>query len=171
MARENVQREHTYSLNVNIQQEIASYGIEQKMNDYIGLQKIILPVLEKEGLFREVINEESGMSIEITKKGIKETLGSGTRFQNLPRKLKELKIATLRSIPNLLSVAHLVRDNVPNSHGNASRYAYFIVCVEMKGVLFNVRMSVQKSSAKNKFWLHIIDIKEKNPQLLSPSLN
>lgn len=55
------------------------------------------------------------MIIEITKKGIKETLGSEKRFQNLPRKLKELKIATIRSLPELIRNANLIRDNVLNT--------------------------------------------------------
>ena len=169
MPKDNVHEKNPYFLNLDIQNEIASYGIEQRMNDYIGLQKTILPILEKEGFFREVINEESGMVIEITKKGIKETLGNGKRFQNLPRKLKELKIATIRSLPDLINVAHLIRDDVTNSHGKASEYAYFIVSVSVNNVLFNVRINVQKTSAKNKFWLHIVDITEKDSQLLSPS--
>lgn len=169
MSRENIQETSPYFLHLNICQEIASYGIEQKMNDYIGVQKAIIPFLEKEGFFREVTNEESGMVIEITKKGIKETLGSGKRFQNLPRKLKELKIATIRSLPNLIENAKLIRDDVLNSHGNASKYAYFIASVNINGILFNVRINVQKTLAKNKFWLHIVDITEKDSQLLSPS--
>ena len=158
-----------YFLHVDIPKEISSYGVEQKMNDYIGLQKTIIPILEAEGFFREIINEETGMVIEITKKGIKETLGSEKRYQNLPRKLKELKIATIRSLPELIRNAHLIKDNILNSHGNSSRYAYFVISVNFSGILINIRITVQKTSAKNKFWLHIIDIIEKNSQLLSPS--
>ena len=158
-----------YFLHVDISKEISSYGVEQKMNDYIGLQKTIIPILEAEGFFREIINEETGMVIEITKKGIKETLGSEKRYQNLPRKLKELKIATIRSLPELIRNAHLIEDNILNSHGNSSRYAYFVISVNFSGILINIRITVQKTSAKNKFWLHIIDIIEKNSQLLSPS--
>jgi len=169
-----MQRDYTsgsspYFLRVDIQKEIFSYGVEQKMNDYIGLQKTIIPILEEEGFLGEVTNEETGMIIEITKKGIKETLGSGKRFQNLPRKLKELKIATIRSLPELIAKAHIVEDDVLNSHGDSAKYAYFIVSVSIDGVLLNVRINVKKTPAKNKFWLHIVDIKEKNSQLLSPS--
>ena len=158
-----------YTLDINIEEEIKNFDVEHKMNDYIGVQKIILPKLEKQGFFREIVNEESGMIIEITRKGIKETLGNGKRFQSLPKALKELKIATLRSLPELIRVAHLVQDNVENSHGNSPQYAYFIIEVNIKDVNLNVRINVQKTSAKNKFWLHIVDITEKNSQLLSPS--
>ena len=169
MQSDYVNERSPYFLQIDIQKEISSYNIEQKMNDYIGLQKTILPILEQEGFFKEVINEETGMAIEITKKGIKETLGSEKRFQNLPRKLKELKIATIRSLPELIRNANLIEDNVSNSHGNSSRYAYFVIGVDISVILLNIRINVQKTSAKNKFWLHIIDINEKNSQLLSPS--
>lgn len=74
-----------YPLDINIQGEIASFGVEKKMNDYIGVQKVVLPELEKQDFFREIVNEETGMVIEITRKGVKETLGSGKRFQSLPK--------------------------------------------------------------------------------------
>lgn len=159
----------TYFLNVDIYNEILRYGLERKMNDYIGVQKAVLPILEQEEFFKEILNEETGMVIEITKKGIKETLGSGNRFQNLPRKLKELKIATIRCLPDLIAKAHLIKDDVLNSHGNIAKYAYFVVGVSINGVLLNIRINVQKTPAKNKFWLHIVDIIETDSQLLSPS--
>lgn len=160
-----------YFLDINIRDEIQNFGVEQKMNDYIGVQKAILPELEKQNFFREIVNEESGMVIEITRKGIKETLGNGKRFQSLPRILKKLKIATLRSLPEMIRQAHMVKDCVPNSHGATSEYAYFVIAVDVNDVAFNVRIDVKKTSAKNKFWLHIVEITEKNSQLLSPSHN
>ena len=67
MQRDYVNEKSPYFLHVDIQKEISSYGVEQKMNDYIGLQKVILPILEQEGFFVEIIYEETGMAIEITK--------------------------------------------------------------------------------------------------------
>ena len=158
MQRDYVNEKSPYFLHVDIQKEILSYGVEQKMNDYIGLQKVILPILEQEGFFKEVINEETGMIIEITKKGIKETLGSGNRFQKLTRKLKELKIVFIRSLPELIRKAHLSQDDVINFHGNSSRYAYFVLDAEINGLSVRIRIVVKKTSAKNRFWLHMIDI-------------
>lgn len=163
MQRDDVHEKSPYFLQVDIQKEISSYGVEQKMNDYIGMQKAILPILEQEGFFKEVINEETGMVIEITKKGIKETLGSGNRFQKLTRKLKELKIAVIRSLPEIIRKAHLSQDDVVNFHGDSPRYAYFVLETEINGLGVRIRMVVKKTSAKNKFWLHMIDINEKNP--------
>lgn len=85
--------------------------------------------------------------------------------------MKELKIATIRSLPRLIEKAHLLTDDVLNSHGNSPKYAYFVISVKINSEWLNVRINVKKTSAKNKFWLHIVDIKEKNSQLLSPRKN
>lgn len=55
-------------LKMDTQAEIKRYGVEKKLNDYIGVQKAIIPRLEEEGFFQNVVNEESGMVIEITRK-------------------------------------------------------------------------------------------------------
>ena len=154
---------NVYSLNVNIHKEIEHFGVEKKLNDYVGVQKAVLPKLEQQDFFEEIVNEETGIIIEITRKGIKETLGSGKRFQNLPKILKELKIATLRSLPELIRVAKLNKDNVMNFHGNAARYAYLRIEANINGVSVQIRIDVQRTSAKNKFWLHMINIKEEIP--------
>lgn len=163
MENQHVKHSNPQVLILDVQEEISSFGLEGKMNDYIGVQKSVLNILEQEKFFTEVINEESGMIIEITKKSIKETLGNGKRFQNLTRGLKELKIATLRSLPKLIRIAHLKQYEVPNFHGNAARYAYFIVEAQINALDVSIRIDVKKTSAKNKFWLHMIDLNEKKP--------
>lgn len=158
----------TYSLNLNIEEEVKGYGVEDKLNDYIAVQKQVIPILEKEKYFGCVKNETTGVEIDIGKKGIKETLGNGNRFQTLPRKFKELKIATLRSLPNMLSRANLKVDNIKNIHGNGSEYMYYEINVEIEKENYNVRFDIKKTPQKNKFWIHGVRIIEKNSQLLSP---
>ena len=82
---------------ISTKQELSMYHLEGKWNDYVGVQKEVLRVLRKEGFFNdnEVINKRTGMHIKINTKGIKETLGTGKRFQALPKILKQYKIATL----------------------------------------------------------------------------
>lgn len=160
-----------YSFVVDIQNEINYFGIENKLNDYIGVQKLVISQLESEKFFGEIINEQTGMIIEINKKGIKETLGSGKRFQNLPRTLKELKIATIRMLPYILKNAYISIDNVKNTHGDASKFAYFKLDMKINGVPIKVSIDVKRTSAKNKFWIHYIHITKENSQLLSPGKN
>lgn len=159
----------TYSLNVNIDEEVKSYGVEDKLNDYIAVQKQVIPILEKENFFRCVKNEATGVEIDIGKKGIKETLGSGKRFQFLPRVIKELKIATIRGLPEIIRKSHLLENDVVNVHGNDDRFAYLGMDVEVNGVPFIITIDIKKTIEKNKFWMHNIRITEKNSQLLSPA--
>ena len=159
----------TYSINLNIEDEVKSYGVEDKLNDYIAVQKQVIPILEKENFYGCVKNEPTGMEIDIGKKGIKESLGSGKRFQTLPRIIKMLKIATLRFLPEIIKYANLLVDDAVNIHGNDERYMYLGIDVSINGVLFKITIDIKKTKEKNKFWMHNIRITEKNSQLLSPA--
>ena len=163
--------EINYSIETNIVDEIKSFGVETKLNDYIGVQKLVISKLEEEGYFGEVMNKETGMVMDITKKGIKETLGSGKRFQNLPRVLKELKLATIRKLPIIIQKAHLTTNDAKNTHENAAVYAYLEIRMNLNNVPIKISIDVKKTSAKNKFWIHYIDITKENSQLLSPCRN
>ena len=157
-------------LNVDIDAEIMSYGVETKFNDYIGMQKGVITALREEGFFVDnvVTNEETGMQIQITAKSIRETLGSGSRFQILPRELKRLKVATVRSLPDIIRKAKLVKDNVKNTHGNNPLYAYFYTDILIDGVDVGVKIDIRKTLETNKFWIHNVEIK-KNSGTLSPA--
>lgn len=159
------------SICINVSDEIKSFNVENKLNDYIGVQKEVLPRLEAENFFGEIINDETGMVIAITKKGIKETLGSSKRFQNLPRALKELKVATIRKLPVIIKNAHLILKKSGNIHGDAAEFAYFEMEASMNNVPVRISLDVKRTSAKNKFWIHYIDVTKENSQLLSPSRN
>lgn len=160
------------SINVDIDAEIKSYGVETKFNDYIGMQKGVVSALRAEGFFDKnvVTNEETGMQIAITAKGIKETLGSGNRFQTLPRDLKRLKVATIRALPEIIEKGRLIEDNVGNIHGNEPLFAYFVTPIKIQGEEVDVKVSVKKSTEANKFWIHNVII-EKSSEQLNPDLN
>ena len=114
------------------------------------------------------------MEIEITKDGIKETLGKGKRFEELPRKLKKLKISKIRTLPHLIETAQLVKDNSPNVHKKTSalKYAYLsneiTVQTDNGNEDYIVTIAVRKSRQKNKFWIHEIRT-TKSEQRLSSS--
>ena len=83
--------------------------------------------------------------------------------------MKRLKIATLRSMPDIIKKAKLIKDNVENIHGNNPRYAYFYSDIVINGIEAGVKIDVRKSVEVNKFWIHHMEIK-KNPKTLSPAL-
>lgn len=147
-------------ISINSKDELSSYNLEGKWNDYIGVQKVVLKVLRDENWFQnnEVINEKTNLQIKITSKGIRETLGNGNRFQTLPKKLKEYKVATIRYLLELIKTGIVVEIDVPNSHDkDGYRYAYIRNEILIDGELVGVRISVKKKVGSNHFWIHNID--------------
>lgn len=98
-------QEKRYSIDVDMDEELKKYNIENKMNDYIAVQKAVVNHLKETGFFEKngtVVNEETGMEIRINPSGIKETQVNGKLLQTLPKKLKLLKIATIEHLPEII---------------------------------------------------------------------
>ncbi len=160
-----------FSINVDLDEELKKYNIENKLNDYIAVQKAVVNHLKETGFFDKnstVVNEETGMQIRINPRGIKETLANGKRFQSLPRELKKLKIATIEQLPEIIKRGKLIEDNIENTHGENSLYAYFETPVEINGGNYKVRVNIRKTIETNKFWIHNV-ILEKDSELLNPT--
>ena len=104
-----------------------SFGIKS-INDYVGVQKSVIRTLSDEGFFDNganiVTNTSSGMVVEITKDGIRETLGPGNRFSSLPRQLKELKLSTIRNLPKIVEGSYVISTDEPNRHSDRSKVKY-----------------------------------------------
>ncbi len=150
-------------VSIDLASEIASYNLEGKWNDYIGVQKRVIETLRNENFFNNntITNNNSNMVIRITAKGIKETLGTGKRFQSLPRKLKELKVATLRNLPKIIKRGVVLHDNVENYYSkNGDLFAYIESDIIINNSIYGVRVSVKKKVGSNMFWIHHIDTKK-----------
>ncbi len=160
--------ETTEWITIGLQEELATYNLEGKWNDYIGVQKCVIGTLKEEGFLENnvVINEKSGMVVRISAKGIKEILGKGKRFQNLPKDLKQLKVASLRYLPKVIEKGVVFADDVPNTHGDVALYAYIISSIFINGAEYGIRVAVKKRISDNIFWIHNIDCNEKSPELL-----
>ncbi len=153
------------------------FGIKN-INDYVGVQKAVVSTLENNGFFSNenniITNAESGMRVEITKRGIRETLGNGNRFQTLPRTLKGLKLMSIPNLPAIIQKANLISDDQANYHSDTSgvKYAYLSTDVTLdyggKSKEYTVNVVVRKSQQKNMFWMHEVQITEKEHGL-SPS--
>ena len=157
---------------IDLKQELSMYNLEGKWNDCIGVQKEVLRVLRDEEFFdsNEIINFETGLRVKLNVKGIKETLGTGKRFQALPKRLKERKIATVRHIRSIIESAEIIADNVGNVHiTNGDMFTYMRGMVRIDDEEVVVRIAVRKKVATNWFWIHHIDENKKSPKLLDPS--
>lgn len=140
--------------------ELLHYNLEGKWNDYIGVQKEVLDVLRGEYFFMDsdVINAQTGMHIKINAKGIKETIGPGMRFQALPKRLKQFKVATIRTLKKIVENAELVEDNMPDyHHKDGYTFAYLVAKIMIDEDVVNIRITVKKKIAVNWFWIHNID--------------
>lgn len=148
---------------------MTDYGIKS-INDYIGVQKAVLKKLTEDGFFADgnnvVVNQESGMTVAITKDGIRETLGKGSRFETLPSKLKKLKIATIQQIPELIKSATVRMNNVANYHNPSSdlKYVYLTSMAKIDNKEYEVEIIVRGSREKNKFWMHKILLEAKKEE-------
>jgi len=151
-----------------------SFGIS-KVNDYVHVQKQVIQTLTNEGFFDKNIVKviENNMVVEITKDGIKETLGPGKRYQSLPRLFKKLKLTTLRDLPIIIANSKILEDNVSDIHNDNSnlKYTYLENKVLVDDVEYNVTIAIRKSPQKNKFWVHEVRINKKEQSLSSSSEN
>lgn len=157
------------SVQYSVADVMTDYGIKS-INDYIGVQKAVLKKLTEDGFFADgnnvVVNQESGMTVAITKDGIRETFGKGSRFERLPSKLKKLKIATIQQIPELIKSATMLEDKVADNHGNRRNltYAYLINSANVDGKEYVVTVVVRQSPDRNKFWMHEIRLDTKKEE-------
>lgn len=136
------------------------------INDYVHVQKQVISTLKSEGFFTNeggtsttVTNSESGMVVEVNVKGVKETFYQ-KNYGRTSKQLKIAKLATIRDIPKLIEKGTLISDDVENMHNSESgvSYAYIKSDVKINGKSATVRIVIRKSSQKNKFWVHMIDI-------------
>jgi hypothetical protein len=159
-------------ISINSKEELSLYNLEGKWNDYVAVQKEIIAVLKQRKFFEQcdILNDKTNMVIRLTARGIKETLGNGTRFQYLPKVVKMQKIVTLRYLPLMIKNADLIEDEVENYHEDeVNRFAYFKNIARIDGEVYSVRIVVRKKIGSNHFYIHHIDT-EKSSELLSPSL-
>ena len=147
-------------ISINSKDELSLYDLEGKWNDFIGVQKEVLRVLREINWFENnnVINRRTNLQIRIASKGIRETLGNGKRFQTLPKKLKEYKVATIRYLPEIIKTGIIIECDAPNSHDkDGYRDAYIGNEILIDGELLGVRISIKKKVSSNHFWIHNID--------------
>ena len=151
---------------------IDSFGIA-KINDYRHVQIQVFNTLANEGFFDEnasriVTNANSGMKVEINESGI-EAAFDPKNYGNHGKRLKILKLASIRHVPDIIENGTLTFDNEKNYHNDNSnvKYAYIEGQTILNGKPVAIRITVRKSLQKNKFWVHNIYTNEKNTTDLS----
>lgn len=161
----------------NFDRKVAnSFGIT-KINDYRQVQIKVFDTLVNEGFFDEnkrriITNANSGMQVEINESGIEEAFDP-KNYGSRGKRLKILKLASIRRITDVIENGTLIFDNDKNYHSDKSniKYAYIEDQIHLNGKPFIIRVTVRKSLQKNKFWVHNIYTNEKNTTDLSAGEN
>lgn len=156
-------------LTVNYKNEFEYYGIKDtanELNDYVGIQKTVINKLKNDNFFNTnnrniVVNADTDIVVEISPDGIAETLSKGKRYATLPREIKNAKIATIRSLPEMIKYAEVVESKQENYYGNKN--ADFLVLthpVLADNVSYDVEIKIKQSPKKNKFYIHNLSLKK-----------
>lgn len=132
-----------------------SFSIKD-INDGVHVQRMVFNSLFSEGFFssgensRVVKNKNTKSEIEINKSGIQETFGKSGNFANLGKKLKYLKLATVRDIPSLLENAVLIEENVKNKHKENSSvlFDYYRAETVVDGIPVTVDFDIKKITSE-----------------------
>lgn len=147
---------------------LTSFNIEEgKLNDFVYIQRAVENTLESEGFYTDkenrsttIRNSDSGMIIEINKKGIKETLDKNN-FGKLGKNLKYLKLSTIKQLPDIIKKGKIILDNASNYKNKNSTvsYCYILGNAKVSDIPLEVKITIRKSSQKNKFYVHHIYVK------------
>lgn len=150
------------NIKVTVKNIMNTYGL-QRVNDYIHVQKQVFDTLKDNNFFDENLkryetNADTGYIIEIDKGSIKETFNRDN-FVRIPRVLKEIKLATIDKIPDIIKYGEVVEDNVKVTDNNKNRiFLYIKHPVEVDGKEHTIYVTIQKTSARNHFYVHSVDL-------------
>lgn len=161
-------------IRIEMLDEVGRYGI-RSMNDFVGVQKAVYKKLKEEGFFdpetnrRTVVNADTGITVEIGRRGIEETFGPGNRFERLPSELKRMKLATVRSLPEIIRYGEVIKADEENTHNANSdlRYTYIEHPIQIDGKTVYAVVDIRRSRQKNAFWVHHIHLNAKSGQALA----
>ncbi len=155
------------NINISSNDELDYFGIPNtanKLNDYVNIQKSVVDKLKTEDYFdghnNVIVNADTEIVVEITAKGIRETLSSGKRYYTLPRKFKIAKIASIRSLPELIKYAEIVKTETDNKNRKGVSFVVLEHPLTIDDEDYNVEMKIRKTPQGNKFYIHQLQLKK-----------
>lgn len=137
------------------------YSSSNVVNGIVG--KIKDTFLSTADNVRPILNEETGLNIEVWKRGIDETFRKGKYYPALSEEMKIAKIASVEHLPELIRTGRVRVDNVANYHDPASKTKYLYLENELRidSKDYYVTMDIKKlPDNSNRFYIHDIKIKE-----------
>ena len=137
------------------------YSSSNVVNGIVG--KIKDTFLSTADNVRPILNEETGLNIEVWKRGIDETFRKGKYYPALSDEMKIAKIASVEHLPELIRTG-TVRAPEKGNFKNATYKSSFVYLkneIEIDGKEYLVTMDIKKlPDNSNRFYIHDIKIKE-----------
>lgn len=137
------------------------YSSSNVVNGIVG--KIKDTFLSTTDNVRPILNEETGLNIEVWKRGIDETFRKGKYYPALSDEMKIAKIASVEHLPELIRTG-TVRAPEKGNFKNATYKSSFVYLkneIEIGGKEYLVTMDIKKlPDNSNRFYIHDIKIKE-----------
>jgi len=153
---------------IEISSDISKYNIDNIYNKE-EVEKKVIKYLENKFLSDNTIskpikNLDSGMLIEIWRKGIRETFGNDRYYMKLPKNIKIAKIASMDSLAKLIKYAKVKVKNIPNYHSSRSKvkFMYLENYAKIDNQEYLVTIDIRMTpKGKNKFYIHNLKIKKR----------
>lgn len=150
---------------LNIRKDVVKHFNIKGINGFEQVQKGVLNTLRANGFFenngeRKIVIKENGMEVTINRGSIKETFGSGNKYESIPAAFKILKLATIEQIPSIIESANVIAENEKNIHNNGENktFTYLSGTATIEGKSVPVRITLKISKEKNKFWVHHVEV-------------
>ena len=145
---------------------ISKFGIKNINNLSEVQDKIYEFYKEKyistENCLKMIKNLDTGMMIEIWKKGIFETFGNHKYYRNLTQKEKKIKLATMDNLAKMIKYGKVRSKSMYNDHNPRSiiEYYYLKHPIVIDDIRYMVNIDIRKVPNKSgRFYIHSIKIK------------
>lgn len=168
------------NINVNSKNELAYFGVDTTISPGAVVRKI-MSKLTADGFFnsdgiRLEQNADTGIIVEFNHSGFDETFGKPENYKSTSNSLKELKLATVRFLPEAVKYGEVIEYNgiplvnVRNYHKrmnqqknppNLPTFAYIHHPVTVDGIPHDLVIQIRRSQVKDKFWVHQFDVNPK----------
>jgi hypothetical protein len=135
--------------------------VKQKVYNYLKQSYI-----STEDLHKPIVNIDTGMSIEIRRKGINETFGNDKAYHLLSTENKKIKLATMTSLAKMIKYGEVRSAEAANYHNPNSSvtFAYLTSPITIDGKNYQVEMDIRKAAEGNQFYIHKIKIADEAPK-------
>ena len=136
--------------------------VKEKVYNYLS-NKYISTIEQS----KPITNIDTGMKIEIWRKGINETFGNAKSYKDLSPEMKKTKLATMTNLAKMIKYGEVRSAEAKNYHNSNSSitFAYLTSPITIDGKNYVVDMDIRKSERGNRFYIHKIKMTDEVAKL------